>query len=87
MEPQLKMNWWGGIANRGLVNSRMPSRSKSSRFCEAMMRLDSFLRTRLSVLRIYSMMVVPSDTLSDSHTYNSSSAAVVLPMVSRRSDI
>ena len=51
------------------------------------MRLDSFLRTRLRVLRMYSMMVVPTDTLSESHTYSSSSAAVVQPMVSRRSDI
>ena len=75
------------LVNGAAVKDELVRRNGKQRLGEAMMRLDSFLRTRLRVLRIYSMMVVPTDTLSDSHTYSSSSAAVVLPMVSRRSDI
>ena len=48
----------------------------SSKFCEDMMREDSFFRTRLRVLRMYSMVV-----RLDSQMYSSSRAATVFPSV------
>ena len=50
-------NWWVGMANSGRVSSRTPSTSKSSRFWLARIMEDSFFRTRLRLLRMYSMAV------------------------------
>ena len=55
----------------------MPGWSKSSRFCDARIRADSFLRTRFRLLRIYSTAVRLL-----SQMYSSSSVATVFPSVS-----
>ena len=70
------------MENSGFVISRTPSWSKSSKFCEAMMIADSFLRTRFRQFRIYSMAVG-----LESQIYSSSSVATVLPSVSSLSDM
>ena len=55
MEPALNRNWCGGMEKSGFVISRTPGWSKSSRFWLASTSADSFLRTRLSEFRMYSM--------------------------------
>ena len=82
IDPALKRNWCGGMENSGLVISRTFGWSKSSRFCEARIIADSFLRTRLRQLRMYSIAV---GLLSQ--IYSSSSVATVLPSVRSLSDI